>query len=646
MPNENVNKVVLGSETLLDLTADTATAEDVAAGKTLHLASGAQATGTACYAGAPENNGNANTANGILFGAVDSTSMATAFTATVEGLDEYRDGTTVMLKNGVVTSTTNFTLNVNGLGAKPVYTNLAAATRDTTIFNAAYTMLFVYDSTRVSGGAWICYRGYDSNTNTIGYQLRTNNTVRNVSDTARYYKIYFTSADNLTWVPASVNSTNNATSARPVNQRPIDPFGPIVYTSANTNYAAGANLAAATIWEQYNLNLGYSFNRTGAALALTAEKPVYVKCAPQAAGGAIMDADEPIVQALPTSKDGKIYLYLGLATSATAVELQVWHPVYWHDGTGIRIWTGAEPASGGIEAITLNTSAEPYSVPVSAYGKATINIGDGLSVDEGDGWVELSADVPNPATASPLMDGTAAVGTSAKYAREDHVHPTDTSRVPTSAKSSDNVFTSSMNNSGNTATLSVESSNVQNLVSARKDEIRLYASGTGDSLVHLYSDGHISFLADSVSLDDGGNVTAPTPTAGDSSAKVATTAFVATAVANKQATLVSGTNIKTVNGESILGSGDLTVGGSVSYTTQAVGIPASAWSGTTATVNATGVTADNDVIVAPAPASMSAWAAAGVYCSAQGAGTLTFTCSTAPTEALTANVMCFEGGGQ
>jgi hypothetical protein len=27
------------------------------------------------------------------------------------------------------------------------------------------------------------------------------------------------------------------------------------------------------------------------------------------------------------------------------------------------------------------------------------------------------------------MDGTAAVGTSTKYAREDHVHPTDTSRA-------------------------------------------------------------------------------------------------------------------------------------------------------------------------------------------------------------------------
>lgn len=35
-------------------------------------------------------------------------------------------------------------------------------------------------------------------------------------------------------------------------------------------------------------------------------------------------------------------------------------------------------------------------------------------------------------TATPLMDGTAAVGTSLSFARQDHVHPADTSKVPTS----------------------------------------------------------------------------------------------------------------------------------------------------------------------------------------------------------------------
>ena len=43
-----------------------------------------------------------------------------------------------------------------------------------------------------------------------------------------------------------------------------------------------------------------------------------------------------------------------------------------------------------------------------------------------------SADVPEGAsasTATPLMDGTAAVGTSTAFARGDHVHPSDTSKV-------------------------------------------------------------------------------------------------------------------------------------------------------------------------------------------------------------------------
>lgn len=42
--------------------------------------------------------------------------------------------------------------------------------------------------------------------------------------------------------------------------------------------------------------------------------------------------------------------------------------------------------------------------------------------------------VPTPSTGTdPLMDGTAAVGTSTDYAREDHVHPSDTSKVDTEA---------------------------------------------------------------------------------------------------------------------------------------------------------------------------------------------------------------------
>lgn len=343
----------------------------------------------------------------IPYGIVDSTSTSKVFTATVPGITSYVDGTTVMLKNGVVTSASGFTININGLGAKPVYNNMAAATAETTIFNINYTMMFVYDSTRVSGGCWICYRGYDSNTNTIGYQVRTNSSVLKTYDKCRYYKVFFTSADNTHWVPASTATDNSATSAKVVNQRPIDPFGKIVYCSANTNYAAEADIAATTIWEQYAFTFGYSFNRTGAALELTTKAPIYIKCTPQTNGSAIIDADTPYVQALPSTKDGKIYIFLGVAYSATAVELWAMHPVYWYDGTGIRVWTGSEPSTITVDSALSSTSENPVQNKViySALG------------DKAD-----TSAIPVAATATPENLGTAAVGTSTKYAREDHVH--------------------------------------------------------------------------------------------------------------------------------------------------------------------------------------------------------------------------------
>lgn len=42
-----------------------------------------------------------------------------------------------------------------------------------------------------------------------------------------------------------------------------------------------------------------------------------------------------------------------------------------------------------------------------------------------------SSSVPTATSTTPKMDGTAAVGTETTWAKGDHVHPTDTSRVPT-----------------------------------------------------------------------------------------------------------------------------------------------------------------------------------------------------------------------
>lgn len=65
------------------------------------------------------------------------------------------------------------------------------------------------------------------------------------------------------------------------------------------------------------------------------------------------------------------------------------------------------------------------------------------------------------------------------------------------------------------------------------------------------------------------------------------------------------------------------------------------WSSNTQTVSVQGVTASNIVMVSPAPASASDYASAGIVCTAQGSGTLTFTCTSVPTNDITVNVALF-----
>ena len=208
-------------------------------------------------------------------------------------------------------------------------------TRDTTIFNINYAMLISY-SDIVSGGCWIMYRGYDANTNTIGYQIRTNSSTRNLTSQMYRYRLMFSSADDTKFVPANASTSTNATSARTPTQTPINPFGDIMYYGTTTAVTAGNAPAAANLWQQYVITIGYSF-----IVSLTAKNPVYLMCAPQSDGSAIIDQTTPIVQALPSTEDGKIYIYLGIATSGTAFELKLNHPVYYYKNNAVRLWTNA-----------------------------------------------------------------------------------------------------------------------------------------------------------------------------------------------------------------------------------------------------------------------------------------------------------------
>lgn len=66
------------------------------------------------------------------------------------------------------------------------------------------------------------------------------------------------------------------------------------------------------------------------------------------------------------------------------------------------------------------------------------------------------------------------------------------------------------------------------------------------------------------------------------------------------------------------------------------------WSSNSQTVTATGVTSSCNVVVSPAPSSIDNYVAAGIKCTAQSTNSLTFTCTTTPSSAISVNVLIFK----
>lgn len=104
------------------------------------------------YAGSTSNGGPANMTVSIPFAKPDASSTATAYTTQVSGITELRDGVCFYFENDKVTSAANCTINVNSLGAKPIYLTTAAESRVSTEMEVDKTWLLVYNSSRVTGG--------------------------------------------------------------------------------------------------------------------------------------------------------------------------------------------------------------------------------------------------------------------------------------------------------------------------------------------------------------------------------------------------------------------------------------------------------------------------------------------------------------
>jgi hypothetical protein len=103
-----------------------------------------------------------------------------------------------------------------------------------------------------------------------------------------------------------------------------------------------------------------------------------------------------------------------------------------NQGDNFALWRWDDPRQNRTTPFGVNHATQQVQIAsgLSVVGGAstdTLNVSGAVS---GAGFTSLVQS--QAATVAPLIDGTAAVGTSLLYARQDHVHPTDTSRYAAS----------------------------------------------------------------------------------------------------------------------------------------------------------------------------------------------------------------------
>lgn len=394
-------------------------------------------------------------------------------------------------------------------GAKNVY-RLATSTT-TTNFAAGCDILMVYDGTNWKVNAYVDTSG----SNTIGYQLRTDKGVYvNGASTSIYrYQLLVQTEDGLE--PFTSTSNNNKTTKTQLSPKYL-PGGDIRYYSSTTEITTGSDITSASLWVQYHLDLRYSFNIT--STTLTAKKPVYMKMSKNADGTlspvySALSGGHPLTQTLPTTADGYVYLHLGTAYNGYQLQLEIIHPMYEYKNGKLREYIDEQTGGGGSA-----TDVQVNGTSITSGGVA--NLLTETAYNSSTNKIATMSDLPTvPTNISSFTNDSGFI-----------------------TSETDPVFTAS-------AASGISSSDISNWNSKSN------FSGSYNDL----TDKPTLFSGDYTDLTNKPTIPDELSDLTDDTTHRLVTDSEKTTWGGKQDALVSGTNIKTINNESLLGSGNINI---------------------------------------------------------------------------------------
>ena len=283
----------------------------------------------------------------------------------------YRDSMVVCVKvpdNGLGNGSYGTALQINSLGYKPVVYNVNSmiGTRYSVgsvvwaVYNATQKAKLYLGEGRQNEEITGCWQVMDYNPDTT-----TVTTVRRyysscVKPTAVLLSNVIVFRKNETQVVPihSVAAGTSGTKAYTANNgtnktmttEEFDPFGQILWYSNSKKIDANAIIDTATLYMQYGglIDARRIFN---CGQTLVGNKELYLVVDLQS-DGMVKLATTPWSQTLPTTNDGHLYILLGITYDTYRFEFLMYHPIYYHDGTKLIMYTGAKLFSGDYNDLT------------------------------------------------------------------------------------------------------------------------------------------------------------------------------------------------------------------------------------------------------------------------------------------------------
>lgn len=350
-------------------------------------------------------------------------------------------GTTIAIKysntNSYKTAGTTMTLNVNSTGAYPIYYNDAEVVSTTSANTIAcgYKDRYTYYIFNGTQWVWLSY-GADANTTYANVSEFTND--------AGYITSY-TETDPIFSASPSANITNTDINNWDNKQNKIAP--PEIGSLNRDNVSGGGNISISGTKGQFP-----RVDNAGTYTLVTT-----MQSATQSYG-------------LSITFGGNTYT---LNTTNGIIE-------------DTRSLTVNEGSTWSASVIGNVSSGTILSVKILSQLQEITTVGM-VAITNNYNDLDNKPTIPSVPTVYPNMDGTSAIGSSTSYAKADHVHPSDTSRVPT---------TRTINNVALSSDITLKPSDIGNIIYGKK-------SSSGFKEGHYSNGGGWSYLVNPKTLEVG-----------------------------------------------------------------------------------------------------------------------------------------------